>query len=181
MNVSRRVKLLVVATLIVGAAVYLALLDYGLNAGRIHYGVHVRGVNVGGLTVQEAVGVLKTNGRRLQSAPVVFSAEGMECSFVPDDLGWRPKPKTTSERARDVGFTGGLLEAVGDRLRAYFTGVELQWEGATSERKVDALIADCDEQADALGLELNEPELKARIERAIVTWPRQIFEVPVSR
>lgn len=180
MNLSTRAKALLAIVLLFGFVVWVVLLDFGINAGRIHYGVHVRGTTVGGMTLEEAMDVLQERGEELRFEPVVLSAEGMECSFIPDDVGWGPKPKGTAEVAREIGFTGGMLEALGDRVQAWFNGVRVDWVDKPNVRKVTSLIDDCEKQAEALGLELDRYKLRRLMRRAIVTWPRRIFQVPVE-
>lgn len=180
MNLSARAKLAIVLVLVVGLLVWVVLLDLGINAGRIHYGVHVRGVDIGGMTPEEATEVLQERGEELRYEPVVFSAEGMNCSFIPDDVGWGPKPKSTAENAREIGFRGGFVTALRDRVKAWLSGVRADWAGEPKFWKVTPLIDDCERQAQALQLELDRYKLRLRMRRAIVTWPRKIFEVPVE-
>ena len=180
MNLSARAKIAIGVVLIVGLVVWVVLLDYGINAGRIHYGVHVRGVDVGGMTPEEATEVLQERGVQLRYEPVIFSAEGMNCNFIPDEVGWGPKPKSTAESARAVGFRGSLGTALRERIKAWFSGVRVDWAGEPKFWKVTPLIDDCEEQAEALHLELDRYELRRRMRRAIVTWPRKIFEIPVE-
>lgn len=180
MNLSTRAKVLLAIVLLFGFVVWVVLLDLGINAGRIHYGVNVRGTTVGGMTIEEAMDVLQQRGEELRFEPVVLSAEGMNCSFIPDDVGWGPKPKSTAETARDVGFTGGVFDALGDRVTAWFTGVRVDWVDTPNVRKVTSVIDDCEEQAEALNLELDRYKLRRLMRRAIVTWPRRIFQVPVD-
>jgi hypothetical protein len=179
-NLSTRAKVLLAIALTFGLLAWVILLDFGINAGRIHYGVHVRGTTVGGMTIEEAMVVLQERGEELRFEPVVLSAEGMNCSFIPDDVGWGPKPKSTAETARDIGFTGGLFEALGDRATAWFNGVRVEWVDTPNVRKVTSLIDDCEGQAEALNLELDRYKLRRLMRRAIVTWPRRIFQVPVD-
>lgn len=180
MDLSTRAKVLLTIVLLIGLVVWMVLLDFGINAGRIHYGVHVRGTTVGGMTIEEAMDVLQERGEELKSKPVVLSAEGMNCSFIPDEIGWRPKPKSTAEAARDVGFTGGVLDALGDRVSAWFNGVRVDWVDTPNVRKVTAVIDDCEKQAEALNFELDRYKLRRLMRRAIVTWPRRIFQIPVD-
>lgn len=180
MNLSTRAKVLLGIGLLIGLVVWVVLLDFGINAGRIHYGVHVRGTDVGGMTLEEAQATLQERGEELRFEPVVFSAEGMECIFIPDEVGWGPKPKSTAEDARDVGFRGGLSTSLRERVKAWFTGVRVDWADKPNVRKVTALIDDCEKQADALHLELNRYKLRRLMRRAIVTWPRRIFQIPVE-
>lgn len=179
MNLSLRAKLLVGAGLIVAFGLWLVLLDYGLNAGRIHYGVHVQGVDLGGLVEEEARDELDRHAQRYLEEPVVLSAEGIECSFEPRAVGWRPRSMKTAQMARSVGSRGGLIRSLRERAQAWFTGVEISWVGGPKPRKVSALVDDCEAQAEALQLELDRKRLRALISRAIVTWPRRVFQVPL--
>ena len=180
MNLSTSAKILLGIGLLIGLGVWVVLLDLGINAGRIHYGVHVRGTDVGGMTLEEAMDVLQEQGERLRFEPVVLSAEGMNCSFIPDDVGWGPKPKSTAEDARDVGFRGGLAASLRERIKAWFTGVRVDWAGEPKFWKVTPLIDDCEKQAEGLQLELDRYKLRKIMRRAIVTWPRRIFQIPVA-
>ncbi len=180
MKLSARAKILIGVGLVAAGIVWLVLLDYGINAGRIHYGVHVRGVDVGGMTVVEAQELLRERGKELRKEFVVLSAEGIECDFKPGQLGWNPEAKETARRARSVGFRGSLGTSLRERLEAWFTGVEVDWAGAPQPEKLVALIEDCQAQAAALHLEVDETGLERLVARAITTWPRRIFQVPVS-
>lgn len=176
-----KAKVAVAVLGVVALPAWIVLMDYGVNAGRIHYGVNVGGIDVGGMTFDEAVETLEGHAERLQEEPVVLSAEGMECSFLPEeDLGWTAKTRKTTEKARSVGFKGGVLRTLGDRASAWFSGVDVEWARAVEREQVRSLIDDCEEQAEALGLELDRGRLRGLIARAIVTWPRGIFEIPVS-
>jgi len=180
-NLSSRTRILIGVGLVVAGVIWLVLLDYGVNAGRIHYGVHVNGVDVGGMTVDEARDVLRREATKFRQEPVALSAEGMNCSFEPAKLGWTPRAKATALRARDVGFEGGLVGALTDRLNAWFSGVEIDWAAQLrAEDRVTRLIDDCERQARALQLELDRDQLRTLIAEAIVTWPRRIYQVPVS-
>ena len=180
MNLSTRAKVLLALGLTIGLVLWVVVIDFGSNAGRSHYGVNVRGVDGGGLTFEEAQELLQERGEERRFAPVVFSAEGMNCDFIPDDVGWGPEAKSTTDDARSVGFEGGVLKALGDRLTAYFSGVTIDWAGEPKRKKVSEIIDDCEEQAQALGLEIDRNKMRRKIARAIVTWPRPIFQVPIE-
>jgi hypothetical protein len=179
-DLSVRTKFFIGLFIVLSLVVWVVLLDFGINAGRIHYGVHVQGADVGGMTLEEAQTTLQERGKELRFEPVVFSAEGMECIFIPDEVGWRTKPKSTAEEARDVGFRGGLSTSLGERVKAWFTGVRVDWVDKPNVKKVTAVIDDCERQADALHLELDRYKLRRMMRQAIVTWPRRIFQIPVE-
>ncbi|MCA1704987.1 MAG: hypothetical protein LC808_17680, partial [Actinobacteria bacterium] len=69
--------------LLVGLLLYLLLVDLGVNAGRVHYGVTVGGYDVGGHTYPETFELLRERGKELEKAPIVLGAEGFDCRFTP--------------------------------------------------------------------------------------------------
>ncbi|HET7481845.1 MAG TPA: hypothetical protein VFK89_03195 [Actinomycetota bacterium] len=180
MNLSLRAKVFLLIAALIGATAYLIIMDLGINAGRVHYGVTVEGLQVGGQTLEEAVATIRERGRELRDTPVVLTTEGFDCRFLPTDLGWRVRPQATADEARDVGFSGAPFGALADRIRAWFGGVAVEWQGGTKHEEVNALLADCERQAQGLGLTINRFKLRRRINRAIVTWPRRNFVIPIA-
>ena len=173
-------KVLLAISLAVSVLVYLVLLDYGINAGRIHYGVTVDGVDVGGLTEIEAIRALARRGQELRDSPVVITTEGLNCNFVPSQLGWGPQPGQTAAIAEAVGRDGGPLSALADRVRAWFQGVEVKWADKPRRKRMNAFLDECEREAEGLGLSINRWKLRKRVRRSIVTWPRRPFDIPVQ-
>ena len=180
MDLSRKAKSVLAVGVVAGLLLYLLLLDLGVNAGRIHYGVTVGGFDVGGLTMVEAVEKLDGRGEELRDEPVIFTREGFDCRFTPAELGWAPLSSKAADLAEDVGRAGGPFDALSARLRAWFSGVDVEWPDRPGHRKLKSLIDECERQAEGLGLELDREALRRRIRRAIVTWPRRFFEIPLS-
>lgn len=181
-RVSRVARVLLVAGVVVALLGYLVVVDLGVNAGRIHYGVSVDHVYVGGLTAPEAVARLAERGELLKNTVVAFSVPGVNCYFVPGDLGWGPQPADTTKIALDVGRADAPFGALVDRVRAWAGGVEVGWAGAPNAKKVGRFLNDCEKRAEGQGLTLNRGQLRYRVRRAIVTWPRPIsFRLPLER
>src|SRR5919106_2119536 len=82
---------------------YLVLIDLGINAGRVHAGVRVDGIDVGGLTLAEALATLEDAGQDLKGQEVIPTAEGFDCRFTPREAGWRPQAVATVRMAMRVG------------------------------------------------------------------------------
>ena len=160
---------------------YLTLIELGVNAGRVHYGVAVEGYPIGGRTFTEAVARLAERGKELERAPVVFATEGFDCRFVPKQIGWGPQPYDTAEAAMSIGRPLRALDKVRERIDAWFGNVEVPWMDNPDAEKVDRLIAECRKKAVALGLSLDEDEFREQIDEAITEWPRQrLIPLPVS-
>ena len=180
---SSPVKIALGACALVGLLAYATVVELGVNAGRIHIGVSVRGTDLGGLTVAEAKRRLDELAERSAADEIVFGADGLErLVFAPFELDWRPAPGLTAERAAAVGRSGSLIEAVQQRLRAYFGGIDLKWAGGPKGSKVSRLIDAVEEQARAKGLELRRAKLRGKIKRVLQTWPRQgWYRIPIER
>ncbi len=179
MSLPRYAKAIAVVLGLLGLLVYVVLVDVGINAGRIHYGVSVTNIDVGGLTVSEAEDVLDEIGTQLKEGPILFGAEGFDCRFTPREIGWGPQPYETALAAMDVGRPVASAGSLAERIDAWLTGVRVKWAGKPNPARVDALLDRCETQARALGARINRPQLRYRIKRAIVMWPRPpAFEIP---
>jgi hypothetical protein len=180
MQLSPRIKAGIVIFGVVGALGYVLLLEFAINAGRVHRGVSVQGYDVGGLNYTEAVEELSARGTELKVAPMIFTTEGFDCRFTPAHIGWGPQPSDTADDAMEVGRRGGVLEALGERWSAWTDGVTVEWAGSPDAAKVGRELNRCEEQAAGLGLEIDRPKLRYAIKRAIVMWPRQPVPIPLA-
>lgn len=179
MTLSGRAKAgLAVATL-VGIAAYLTVVDYGINAGRIHHGVDVRGIYVGGLTREEATDVLETQGERFAELPIILTREGFSCNFIPSELGWDPRPFETAVAAYRVGRGESWWAALGARVKAWVAGATVPWNDRIDRAPMKALLDRCEREATALGYELRRHRLRQLIRDAI-TAPRSPVTIPVE-
>ncbi|MDP9066984.1 MAG: hypothetical protein M3N53_01380 [Actinomycetota bacterium] len=180
MQLSPPVKTVLVLVLVVAAAAYLVLVDLAVNAGRIHRGVAVEDLDVGGLSRTEAEEVLTARGEEMKTAPMIFTAEGFDCRFTPEDVGWGPQPSDTVTAALGVGRDATLWEDLGDRFTAWTDGVRIDWAGSPNPDKVDEELDRCEELAAAMGVTIDRGRLRYKIRRAIVTWPRRPFRIPLE-
>jgi hypothetical protein len=158
---------------------YLVLIDLGVNAGRVHSGVRVDGVDVGGLTLTEAAALLNDVGEELKQEEIIPTAEGFDCRFTPEEVGWGPQPFDTVRRAMRVGRDDAPFGALADRARAYFDGIEIDWAGNPNKLKVKQLLNRCEDQAAALGVVIDRRALRFEIGQAITSTTRRRFEIPL--
>jgi len=179
MTLSLRAKISLALLILLGVVVYGLVLDLGINAGRIHHGVYVRDINLGGLTKEEAFERLIARGLELEDEPVLVTREGVGCHFVPSDLGWEAKPFETAIAAYRIGRGEESFEALSTRIRAWFGGVSIDWKDEIDRRAMRTLLDDCEEQAQAIGYEVRRYRLRKRIARAITTWPRSPVNIPI--
>jgi hypothetical protein len=176
-------KSLLLAAGVVLVVAYVAVVELGINAGRIHFGVTVRGMDVGGLTVEEAVQRLQGRAALLDSKPLVLGSQGVgRVSVFPSDLRWMAKAEKTAAEAAAVGRDGDLFTAVSDRVVAYLDGIDVPWEGGPRPRKVSKLINQIEKRVAEDGLDLDRARLRGKIKRLVQKWPRaRWYRIPVSR
>ena len=160
--------------------VYLVIVDLGVNAGRIHYGVSVEDIDVGGMTPPQAVQRLTERGKLLKKNEISFGAPGVHCAFVPGQIGWGPQPADTTKVALEVGRGGAPFGALADRVRAWLGGVTVEWADAPDQDAVDDVYEECQTSASGQDLEIDREAFDELVRRAIVTWPRPVsFRLPL--
>lgn len=183
MNLSTRTRVAGGAAIAVVMVAYLVIVDLGLSAGRIHRGVKVAGIDVGGLTVLEAFNKLDPIGDELARSPLNFvpTEAGPPCSVIPEDLGWFPESDETADLAYEVGREGFVLSALLDRIRAWTGAIDVGWADKPSARKVTKFIDDCEGQLEPFGLEIDRAKLRFRLKQAVGEYPyQQDHELPLT-
>jgi hypothetical protein len=163
---------------ILGLVLFLAIVDLGVNAGRIHYGVRVDRLKLGGLTEGEALDLLEQRGNLMLQTPIKFVSGSAECSFLPFDVGWTPDAHRTVSAALEVGREGSLLHAAHQRIKAWFGGVKIQWPDRPNKHRVGAILDQCERTSRAAGVVLARHKMRVEIRHALRTWPRPTFHIP---
>lgn len=180
MRLTPPTKTVLVLVLLVATLAYGLLIEFAVNAGRVHHGVDVQGLDIGGLNPAEAQEVLEKRGTEMKLSPIVFTTEGFDCRFTPEQLGWGPQAFDTTQAAMTVGRRGGPFEALRERLRAWTSGVTVEWQGSPARARIRRELDRCEERSKGLGLEVDRRRLRRKIKKAIVTWPRPPFTIPLE-
>ncbi len=174
-----RARIILGLVLVVGILTYAVVVDLGLNAGRIHRGVTVGGVDVGGLTPSEAEIELSRRADQLSYALLSFSRGDVVCRFSPREVGWQADEAATARAAHSVGRDGPLLTSAVKRLRAWFGGVKVRWKVSLEGSKLDRTVERCGKLALAQGLTLDKQAFRKKIKTVVVQWPRRPYKMPV--
>lgn len=160
---------------------FLVIVDLGVNAGRIHYGVEVAGIEAGGMTQAEAYGKLYPIGEEMSESPIIFFGDTFECRLIPEEVRWGPQVAGTVDAAYGVGRAEGLLRDGMDRLKAWFGKADVRWAGKPNPRQVGIWVAQCVKAGAARGVRVRKEQLRFRVKQALGSWPRpQIWEIPVE-
>jgi hypothetical protein len=165
---------------LVGVLTYLVIVELGISAGRVHHGVSVDGVSVGGLSEVEARARLRERALELQAAPVMLTGHGLDRPMWPAWVSWQARPARTVARAMRVGREGAPLGALWDRLRAWFVGVEVKWAAKPSAQEMKGLVGEIHREGRGLGVRVDRFELRRMLRAALTTWPRRPVEIPLK-
>lgn len=130
--------------------------DYALNSGRIHSGVEVGTVQLGGKTPAEARQVVE---ERTTGSLKEFDFTGPEdFEFTASEMGVDFDVAATVEEAYAVGRQGSILERLEERVRGVFATVsvepEVDYQPETARIKVENLAERLNEQPVEGGVEI---------------------------
>jgi hypothetical protein len=180
-KLSRVTKAVLALGAVAGVGLYSVIVDLGVNAGRIHYGVTVSSFDVGGMTGREALRALKQRRSFLRREEICFRGPHFDSCAKPALLGWSPDTVATVEEALAVGREGGPFGALADRTRAWIRGVNVSWSSGPRANKVTRLMDDWARRLAPGGHVVDRAKLRFRVRRAILTYPRRVFRIPLER
>lgn len=147
MPVWKRVTLSVLAT-----AVALAVLGTGADAiashDRIHPGVSVSGIKVGGLTPEAALDYLNDSFVKLSSEPVTVVYQEHSWEIAADELGADIDEEKSVARAYSIGRDGPFAEIARQRLSSWFGGLDVRAELTLDESLAASALAPVFEAAE---------------------------------
>jgi hypothetical protein len=179
-NIGARPKAILIVLIVLGLLTYLVIVDFGINAGRIHRGVEVAGLNVGGLTPGEAEEALRERADTLKYSLIDFRHGPVVCRFTPLEVGWDPREDDTAMAAREIGREENVWRALSDRLSAWVFGTKVHWRARTDASKMRSTITSCERRILARHHTIDKVKFRKRIRRAIVQWPRKTQRIPLA-
>lgn len=153
---SRRQAGLVIFGSILGAVLLLGAAEGLATAGRIHPGVDVAGIDVGGMTRSRAVEVLEREHAKRAARPVVVVHDGKRFSVTGPQLELRFNAPAEAEKAFSVGRTRNLGSSLTQRISA--------WTGrARMEPIAEADAARLDDFLDKIAKVTDNPPVDAKV------------------
>ena len=168
MRASGKAKTIAVVALVVVGFLYVFLVDLGVNAGRVHYGVQVDGFDIGGRTFAEAVELLNDHGREIRDRPVIYRVGGYSCPITGRDIGWGPQPHDTAEAAMGVGRPLSSIGSIGERVDAWLGGLQVAWADEADPDKVAAAVKTCHREAGEEQAPIDDAQVQALLGRFLL-------------
>ena len=112
------------------------------STGRIHPGVTVAGVKIGGMTPAKAAAVLHSKLPEKAKSPVVVAYKGQTWPVSSDDLGISFDYPALAAEAMRVGRSSGVFGNMAQRVRAWFVPVVLPSPASAEQAKLDSVLGD---------------------------------------
>lgn len=139
MPAARR-RVLLAATLVVLLLVLATGVEFALSIGRVHPGVRVAEVSVGGLTPDAAGEKLEKELTPRISDPVVLVFEDQEWSVESTTVAATLDTTAAVDAAMEIGRSGAISTRVATRFLAWFSAIELDAPVVGSQERVAAFI-----------------------------------------
>ncbi|CAN5879784.1 VanW family protein [soil metagenome] len=122
--------------------------DYGLNSGRIYWGVEVGTVQLGGKSPAEARSAVEA---RTTGALKEFELTGpQDFQFTADEMGVDFDVASTVDEAYSVGRRGSIAERLKERAQGFFAAVQIEpevnYQSEVAKAKVKAVAERINEQ-----------------------------------
>lgn len=117
-------------------------LDAALSAGRIHPGVRVGSVAVGGMTREQAITAIERGLKPLLSEPATVTVGERSWSVDADALGVTAESTQAAEAAYQIGRGQGLASIVADRMKAWFGSITVPMSLACDDALLSAFLDD---------------------------------------
>ncbi|NTU70852.1 MAG: hypothetical protein HGB10_03405 [Coriobacteriia bacterium] len=114
--------------------------DAAFSVGRIHPGVTVGGIDVGGMTAEKAVATLSAEIPKKTSAPVNIRYNGKEWEVASKDLALTYDYNALAASAAAVGRDQGFFANLKTNFSAWFGASKLPATGIADDAKLNELI-----------------------------------------
>jgi vancomycin resistance protein YoaR len=149
---------------IVVAVVLAILVDSALYYNKVHAGVKVDTVSLGGLTQDEAIAALNDYLEDAQQSPIVLTSSDWSKTIMPADVGTEMDVAGAVAQAMDVGRDKNFFSNLGKRFKLYFSEVQIPLKGALDNTKMSgvlqAVARELDVQPINAGLAIEGTEIK---------------------
>jgi vancomycin resistance protein YoaR len=129
-----------VAAVLIGVLVLVCAVDAFASVGRVHPGVSVGGVAVGGKTPDEANATLSKELPVKAGTPVAVTGSSDHWTVSAEELGGTFNYVDLTAQAMSVGRSGGLVTWIRERAGAWFRGTVIPAPLVADDKKLTAVI-----------------------------------------
>jgi len=160
----RRLKILLAVAALIVVVVIAAGIDAAVYAGKVHAGVSVSGVSLGGLTEDEATATLTRHISEGMQTAVQITSGGRSWDITPGDVGATVDAVAAVGAALQQTRKSNFVVDLVRRFGLYMHGVDIPLEGSYDSAKMAAALEKVARQIDipaaSAGLTIVDGEVK---------------------
>lgn len=135
-----RFRLLVAVGAIIALVVLAIVIDAALSYNKVHAGVSVSGVDLGGLTQDEAAAALTSYVDDAQASAIVLTSEEKSWSPMPAEVGTKLFVEQAVSEAVDVTRKSNFFSDLGRRFKLYFSKTDIPLRGTVDGALLGAFL-----------------------------------------
>jgi vancomycin resistance protein YoaR len=191
--------ILIAVGAVVAVCVLAILVDSVAYYNKVHAGVSVSGVDLGGQTKDEATASLAVRVDRARNSAITLQTGSKTWTLMPDDAGTSMDVEGAVKAALAVSRESNFFTDIGTRFRLYFNRRQLPLSGKVDSSKLRAFITRIAREVDtapvnaALAIEngkikvidsvdgqvVDQPSLTEQLSELLVTLHSTSVEVPI--
>jgi len=133
--------------LVVAIALVLVI-EAAVSSNKVHPGISVSGIDLGGLTEDEATATLAKHVSKTQSSPITLVSGNKGWDVMPAEIGGSVDVTAAISAAMAVTRESNVFVDMGRRWKLYFSKVDLPLQGSVDTAKMDAFLFDLAREVD---------------------------------
>ena len=156
--------ILIAVGAVIAVCVLAILIDSAVYYNKVHAGIGVSGVDLGGQTKDEAVASVTSLVDEARNSPITLTAGNKTWELMPDDAGTSMDVEGAVKAAMAVTRENNFFSDIGTRWKLYFTKQDLPLAGTVASAKMDSFVARMAKELDILpvnaGLAIENGKIK---------------------
>jgi vancomycin resistance protein YoaR len=192
--------ILVAVGSLVAVAVLAILIDAAIHHNKVHSGLSVAGIEVGGQTETKAVTTIQAVVDKSQNSPITLKSGGRTWTLMPSAVGAKMDIEGAVQAAMNETRERTFFADVGTRWKLYFSHENLPLSGSVDGEKLRAFVAGIARELDvqpvnaslaidngkisvvesAEGQVVNQTRLVQQLGDLLVSLHRTTVQVPVT-
>ena len=185
---------------IIVVVVLAILIDSAVYYNKVHAGVSVNGIDLGGQTKAEAIASLSSVVSQAQASPITLTSGDKTWTLAPDDVGATMDVEGAVKAAMKVSRKSNFIADLGTRWKLYFSKRDLPLTGSIDAPKMQTFVAGIAKELDVVpvnaGLSIENGQIKvidsvdgkavdqtgltAQLQALLVSLRSTSVEVPVA-
>ncbi|MCL5736585.1 MAG: peptidoglycan binding domain-containing protein, partial [Actinobacteria bacterium] len=149
---------------IIAIVVLAIIIDSALYHNKIHAGVNISGISMGGSTRDDAAAQLNKLVEQAQNSKITLTDGERTWSVLPTDMGTKMDVAGAVSAAMEASRKSNFIVDLGHKLKLYFSSVDIPLTGTIDSAMTDKVLNDLSAQIDTTpvnaGLTLENGQVK---------------------